>query len=166
MTHNKGFTLMELMVSIAIMSILVCIAVPEFKQWNATQTLSSSVRRVHSVFQLSRMEAIKEGRDVVMLFSEGAGSAGTYSSFVDDDGDRVQDAGEKLIVSGSLPDNITLSRARFDFAGSGTLNKLKTHFDSRGLTTGRNGEIRMTNLYGKVISVILNSAGSSRIDSM
>jgi len=164
MNNNKGFTLMELMVVVGILAILVSMAVPEFKRWNASQRLSASVRRIHSALQLARLEAIKEGRNVVVVFSEGTGLSGTYSAFVDDDGDRALDTGETVIASGSLPAPITINSARFDLGGTGTLDKLKTHFDSRGLTTGRNGEIQMTNLYGKAVRVVLNSAGSSRVE--
>jgi len=166
MNNDKGFTLLELMVAVALITILVSIAAPDFKRWNASQRLSASVRRIHSAFQLARLEAIKEGANVVVVFSEGTGVSGTYSAFVDEDGDRDLDTGEKIIASGSLPGHITIGSARFDLGGSGTQDKLKTHFDSRGLTTGRNGEVQMTNLYGKAVRVVLNSAGSSRVEIM
>jgi len=163
MNNSKGFTLMELMVAVGIASILVSIAVPEFKRWNESQRLSSSVRNIHSLFQMSRLEAIKEGRNVVVVFSEGVGNSGTYLAFVDDDGDRVADAGEETIATGNMPNHINMLWARFDLSGSGTENKDRTHFDSRGLATGRNGEIQLKNLYGKVARIVLNSAGSSRV---
>ncbi|SCY81662.1 GspH/FimT family pseudopilin [Desulfoluna spongiiphila] len=166
MNNDKGFTLLELMVAVGLITILVGIAAPEFKQWTASQRLSASVRSIHSAFQLARLEAIKGGGNVVVAFSEGTGSGGTYSAFVDEDGDRDRDTGEKIIASGSLSNQVTIGSARFDLGGTGTKDKLKTHFDSRGLTTGRNGEVRLTNVYGKAVRVVLNSAGSSRVDMM
>ncbi|VFQ45119.1 GspH/FimT family pseudopilin [Desulfoluna butyratoxydans] len=166
MNNNKGFTLLELMVVVGLITVLAGLAAPEVKQWAASQRLSASVRSIHSAFQLARLEAIKVGGDVVVAFSEGTGPSGTYAAFVDEDGDRVQDTGERVIASGSLSNQVTIGSARFDLGGTGTLDKLQTHFDSRGLTTGRNGEVRMTNVYGKAVRVVLNSAGNSRVEMM
>ena len=166
MTNSRGMTLLELMVAVAIVAILAGIGAPEFKQWAAGQRLNSSARDVHLVLQSARAEAIKTGDNVVVVFTEGVGAAGQYLAFVDDDGDRTQDAGEATLDSGSFPKGIDMFHARFDLSGSGTQDKDRTHFGRHGLTTGRNGEVRFRNTYGKAMRVVLNGAGTSRVETM
>ncbi|VFQ45478.1 GspH/FimT family pseudopilin [Desulfoluna butyratoxydans] len=166
MTNSRGMTLLELMVAVAILAVLAGIAVPEFKQWAAGQRLSSSARDVHLVLQAARAEAIKGGEDVVVVFTEGTGAAGQYTSFVDEDGDRSLDTGETTLESGSFPGGIDMFHARFDLNGSGTQDKDRTHFGRHGLTTGRNGEVKFKNTYGKAMRVVLNGAGTSRVETM
>lgn len=166
MNHSRGMTLLELMVVVALVSVLAGIAVPEFRQWAAAQRLSASARDVHLVLQLARSEAIKTGGDVVVAFTEGVGDAGRYLAFADEDGDRVQDAGEPTLDSGRFPGGVDMFHARFYLAGSGAQDKDRTHFGRHGLTTGRNGEVRFRNSYGKTMRVVLNGAGSSRVEPM
>ncbi|VVS94958.1 GspH/FimT family pseudopilin [Desulfoluna spongiiphila] len=166
MSNSRGMTLLELMVAVAIVAVLAGIGVPEFKQWAAGQRLNSSARDVHLVLQVARAEAIKTGDNVVVAFTEGVGASGQYLAFVDDDGDRTLDTGETTLESGSFPNGIDMFHARFDLSGSGTQNKDRTHFGRHGLTTGRNGEVKFRNTYGKAMRVVLNGAGTSRVETM
>ncbi|WP_300668316.1 GspH/FimT family pseudopilin [Desulfoluna sp.] len=166
MDKSRGMTLMELMVVMALVALLAGIAVPGFRQWNASQRLSSTAWDVHLLLQTARSEAIKVGGDVVVVFTEGVGDAGNYMAFIDENGDRTHDTGEPTVASVRLPTGIDMFRARFDLAGSGTQDKDRTHFGSYGLTTGRNGNVQLRNKYGKSMRVVLNGAGSSRVESM
>ncbi len=162
MNNSKGFTLMELMVVVGIVAILVSIAVPNFKTWVEHQRLSASVRTIHSLFQTSRMEAIKEGQNVVVDFP----NSGGYMAFVDNDGDRVADTGERVIASGTFPNHIYFDGVGFHLNGGALANERKTHFDSRGLTVGRSGEVALANFNAEIKGVTLNNAGVSRVVNM
>ena len=166
MNNNRGFTLMELMIVVAVISILASMAVPEFKRWTASMRLSESVQSIHAFFQGSRMEAIKEGRNVVVAFSMGTGSLGTYTAFLDNNGNGVRDAGERSLGLGRLASRITMEIVGFDQLDASKPSLERTHFDSRGLATGCNGWVVLRDDYGDTMRVILNSSGTSRVERM
>jgi type II secretion system protein H len=60
MQKNKGFTLVEMMVVIAIMAIVSAIAVPNFYSYAAGMKLRSASRDLYSTLQKTRMNAIRQ----------------------------------------------------------------------------------------------------------
>lgn len=69
---KKGVTLTELMVVLAIIGIAAAIAVPSMGDWIARMKLNAESRKVYSVFQLARSEAIRNGQNVVVGIIFGA----------------------------------------------------------------------------------------------
>ena len=55
----RGFTLIELMVTIAVAAILIAIAVPSFKTLTVSNALTSAANDMVGALNLARMEAIK-----------------------------------------------------------------------------------------------------------
>jgi len=69
MNHNtgkKGFTLLELMIVIAIMAILAGIAIPSMQPYMAQRRLSGAVRQVHTDLMSMRMQAASENRWIAL----------------------------------------------------------------------------------------------------
>ena len=64
MTRNSGFTLLELMVTLAVAAILATIAIPSF--WNLIQSnrATTEANELVSALHLARSEAIKRGTRV------------------------------------------------------------------------------------------------------
>ncbi|MGD9121667.1 MAG: GspH/FimT family pseudopilin, partial [Desulfobacterales bacterium] len=88
MRNARGFTLMELMVTIAIVAILATIAVPNYIAWLPKRNLRSSAIDVQSAIQLAKMTAIRENTSVSLRFNTGSEN---YQAFIDADADGNPD---------------------------------------------------------------------------
>lgn len=64
MPKNKGFTLVELLIVVAIISITMSIGLPSFQSIIADSKLTSSANAMLSAYQLARMEALKQHKNV------------------------------------------------------------------------------------------------------
>lgn len=64
MKTNNGFTLVELMVTIAIAAILMAIAVPSFNNMLADNRLATETNDVIGAIQFTRSEAIRRNRTI------------------------------------------------------------------------------------------------------
>ncbi|MGP0172027.1 GspH/FimT family pseudopilin [Pseudomonas sp. NCHU5208] len=74
MRFNRGFTLIELMVTIAVLAIVVSIAAPSFSnilQENRTLSLTNELQ---GALQLARSEAVKRGKDITICRRNAAGN--------------------------------------------------------------------------------------------
>lgn len=63
MQKRSGFTVTELIVIIALLSLLTAVAVPNFLSWLPKYRLRSAARDLFSNLQLAKMEAIKTNRN-------------------------------------------------------------------------------------------------------
>ena len=70
MTKHRGFTLLELMVVLAIIAILVTLAVPSFTRLIQSNTISSHVNTFLSDMRYARSESTRRGGGVVMCRSD------------------------------------------------------------------------------------------------
>jgi type IV fimbrial biogenesis protein FimT len=78
MKRQRGFTLTELMIVVAIVAILLAIGVPSFRYITNSYRMSAEVNGLLGDLQYARAEAIKEGQFVTLCVSaDGATCAGT-----------------------------------------------------------------------------------------
>lgn len=114
-THRpmSGFSLIELIIVIALLGILATMAIPSFQNMIAQGRLSSNSNDLVIAIQFARGEAIKRNQQVTLSFSGQDWS--------------VQDANNNLLRSGSVPDSLSITSVNIAFASTG----LKT-------TTGTN----------------------------
>jgi prepilin-type N-terminal cleavage/methylation domain-containing protein len=72
--HRKGgFSTIELMVTLIILSIVAAIAIPGFSRWLPNYRLKTAARDLYSTFQLARMKAVRANGEYAVLFHPGSG---------------------------------------------------------------------------------------------
>lgn len=64
---DRGFTLIELMVTVTIAMILVMLAAPSFNDLIQRNRMTSQANDLLSLFQYARSEAVKSGNDVAVI---------------------------------------------------------------------------------------------------
>ncbi|MEO8543614.1 MAG: GspH/FimT family pseudopilin [Betaproteobacteria bacterium] len=74
---QRGFTLIELAITIVVTALLVTLAVPSFKIMLANAQIRTATQALYDGLQLARVEAIR--RNERMLFTKGAGSDWTVT---------------------------------------------------------------------------------------
>lgn len=108
----RGITLVELLVTMAMLVIVLSIGLPSFEGASNTSKLASTASELGGAVQLARSEAVRRGRNAVMCRSDNGTSCtagATWSGwivFVDDDGDDQVDSGETVVRTGTVPDGI------------------------------------------------------------
>lgn len=69
---TTGFTLVELMVTLAIVGILASLAAPSFRNLTASQRIRAAASDLSTALTLTRSEAIKRNSNVVLASNSGA----------------------------------------------------------------------------------------------
>jgi len=74
MQKQAGFTVLEMVIVVAVLGILASVAVPNFMGWTPRYKLKSAVMEVAASLQYARMRAIKEDQNCTVTFDTAAGT--------------------------------------------------------------------------------------------
>lgn len=74
--NEAGFTLMEMIVAIAVSMIVLAVGTPSFLSWMPTIRLTSAARQVATDLQVARMKAISQNANNTVTFNT---TSGTYT---------------------------------------------------------------------------------------
>ena len=91
----KGFTLIELMVTLAVLAILATVGIPSFQRLAAEYRVSSQANATQAALQFARSEALKRRSDVVVCQG---GAAIFVRPGVNCSGVSETDAGNLLVL--------------------------------------------------------------------
>lgn len=161
---KNGFTLIELMVVIALIGILSSVVIPSIWNWRKERVLSDAARKVQGVLQIGRLAAIDANANVVVQFTTGFGG-GAYA-FVDNASSNTLntlDPGERVVARETLPPKVALVYAIFGGGGSGSTF---TRYTRIGLPrTGDVGRILLANdTSDSYRKITLSAAGNLRTE--
>lgn len=93
---QRGFTLVEAIITVAILGILVLIGMPTILGTLNRTRLTGTTREVASLFQLARLEAIKMDTPVLVNYES---DTRRFFAFVDSDRDNTEDATERRLAA-------------------------------------------------------------------
>lgn len=131
---QSGFTLYELLITVAIVAVVLAYGVPNMLQFNQNGRMTSTANDMHSSFHLARSESGRAKTNITVCASANALAAdancgGTWDQgfivFVDEDGDinRAGATETVLRAHGPIADGVTLAVADaatyFSFSSTG-----------------------------------------------
>ena len=151
---ESGFSLIEIVVVIAIVAIVSAIAIPNMIGWRGERQLRGAANNLLGDFQLARMQAIREAENVSVRFTVGGG---TYSIFVDPNKNGNQDAGERTIRDVTLPTGVTIQAASFS-GGVAWMN-----YNTKGMPD-KFGSATLQNTAGTQLKLAMNRIGRLRFE--
>ena len=121
MSKNSGFSLIELLMVMAMIAIIVSIAVPNLIGWRQKAQLGKAARGIYGGLQKAKMEATRSNRFCVFNFSPITVDGVTYwfHIFVDESDPRnfVYDAGVDTFIAGYRQNDYPGVFADADYGG-------------------------------------------------
>ncbi|SDS29952.1 type IV fimbrial biogenesis protein FimT [Halopseudomonas sabulinigri] len=125
MRSVKGFTLIEMMVTIAVAAILVALALPSFRNLIVSSRLNGIASDMVDIVSFARSESIKRNstiqlcRAATATATTCAGASGDWVNWVVLSGANVLRRGALNTYGGSVEMTSTLTNDRVDFGGDG-----------------------------------------------
>jgi len=161
MKNQRGFTLLELMVAVAMIAIVASMAIPSWREFVANRRTAGASREIFNALQHTRMKAIKEGKTITVIYADTNGvaitepengSTGTFERALiswDEDGDGTLETTEIFEV----PINVECDT-----------NQGAMAYNSRGILLATNsGTVRTwSSLTKREYSVVINNLGTLR----
>ena len=164
--RTRGFSLIELLVVMAILAILLGVGIPNMQQYIVSTRLSSASNEFFTALNVARSEAVRRGTQVTLITSGAANSRDWttgWTMFVDADRDGALGASEEVIRSSA---GVIAPMTIYGSTNFGT----SVSFDSTGRLTSGGGTFVIcygTQLVADGIArsraLILNSAGRARV---
>ncbi|KVW93452.1 GspH/FimT family pseudopilin [Thiobacillus denitrificans] len=162
-TKLTGFTLIELMVTIAVLGILLSIGIPSYQNMVLNSRITAQANQVITALNYARSEAVKRAAPATVCSTNGgAACAGStnwstgWLVFADANGNGVVNAGEAVLrVWPALNSGNTLNTGK----------DLRVTFAASGFATGFNDTFRLCDKRGtaEARSIVINSMGRSYV---
>jgi type IV fimbrial biogenesis protein FimT len=146
----EGFTLIEIMVAVAIMGILLSVAAPNFRAWILNSQIHAAAESVQTGLQRARAEAVKRNRTVEFVLLGGNSWAVLNPTDLSKLEQNSESAQLKTVLSTPAPVNAT--RVAFGVTGlplaisptDGSPMITQIDFDSTVLNAAESKELRVT----------------------
>ena len=133
---EKGFTLIELMVTLALAAILMTVAVPSFTAYQRNSELTSFANNLLASVNAAKGEAMKRGMNAMMVPAVGTTWDGGWVVFVDVNRNDTYDASTDITIftSEAVPAYLTIT-------GNGTTAETAPYvkYDASGYSKTKTG---------------------------
>lgn len=119
MTRQKGFTLIELMTTLAVATILLSIAVPNMQEFKRNSRQTGGINQLLSGMRIARNTAITTNSRVTVCASSNGSACEAVAwnngwiAFVDLDADRILDVNESIVRAGEGIDGLSIASTQF-----------------------------------------------------
>ncbi|MDY0190195.1 MAG: GspH/FimT family pseudopilin [Desulfuromonas sp.] len=162
---QSGFTLLEIIIVLAILAISAAILAPSIRDWLPSYQINGAARELFSNMQKAKSEAVKLNTNIGISFETVVfpATGGSYTAFVDDGsgggtaGNAVQDGTESFLFKVEMPTSCSLISASF----RATKN---TGYNSRGLVLGnRIGTAIIRNTRNRWQKMTLSNSGYPKL---
>ena len=156
---EAGFTMIEMMIVVAIIGILSALAFPSLSTLVPRTRTKAAARELRGYLQKAKLEAIKQNTDCLTVFTPYSSTdAGSYVGCISSDGDCT-DMDDEIIFRLNFNDYNNVRLKETDFAGD------KFVFNARGLpVSAGKASIENTAETGYSFEVIVAPSGRVRID--
>ena len=172
-TFARGFTLIELMVTVAIAAVLMVVAVPSLTTFKRNAELTSATNTLLAAINAARGEAMKRGRYAMVVPVDGANWSNGWIVFVDMDGSKAYNAATDVTVltQPALPSYFTISGngttigdvapyIRYD--PSGFTKTLGSSFPGNSTLTLTRNDLTGSDLLNQTRRIIIAPTGRTR----
>ena len=149
MADQKGVSLIEILVSLAIMATLSAIAYPPLRGWYQRASIQSEVFQLVGCLHMAKMAAVKANSYVVIKATPTG-----FSAFVDDSRDWIRQAGERLLVEYHLRNGLRMNS---------TYPSLRMRFRC-GRPGVQPGRFFLTDAEGRRMDVVIDIVGRIRVE--
>lgn len=146
LSRMRGFTLIELMVTLSIAAVLMMVAVPNFTAFQRNSELTSVANNIVGAMNTARTEAMKRNTNALVAPTTGTNWADGWQVFVDVNRNGTFDAGTDILVTTypALPTYLTASssvdNALFNGSGysffNGSLNNMTITIERNDVPAG------------------------------
>ena len=154
MKKSRGFSILELLVVLAVIAVVSAIVTPNFISWRNNAKMRGAVDNLMGDLEMAKIRAVKENNFVAVMFNPTG-----YRVFVDKANFWVQDTDERLVRVRQLPAGVTFDLGHPDW--SFTSNR--TRFNSRGRANIA-GTAVIVNREGHQRDVIVSTLGRIRVE--
>ncbi len=166
--YLRGFTLVELIVTIAILAVVMAVAVPSFTNFKRNSELTAAANSFVGMLAAARGEAMKSSTTAVVLPLDGANWANGWIAFLDKNFDGVYNADTDTLImkkDESLPSYFSMTKLgtaeSFKYNGSG-YSVTGAGFGASTLTIART-DITGSELLSQTRRVKVSSTGRVRV---
>lgn len=156
MSSSKGFTLIELMITIAVAAILLTVALPSFQDSIRRNRILTQASDIVSTLALARSEAVKRNQTVSVVVADAANSNGTWAGgWCITEGAPADCTGAVIRIYPAIENN-SLSSATTSFS-----------FDKKGFLSTAAGTVSVCKSSGEAgRNVVINGIGQAVVQEI
>lgn len=133
---SRGFTLIELMVTVTLVAIALALGVPSFTTFQRNAELTSATNSLVAAINAARGEAMKRGMNAMVVPADGANWGSGWVVFVDKNRSQAYEVGTDVTILASDPPPAYLSVTGNGSTGDATPYIL---YDASGYSKKKNG---------------------------